>query len=310
VPKKIPTSEWLQSKLHRLIEIRDLVSQECPDIYSEPDPNYGFWSIKKEIALMYWIWPFLQIAAKHFKYFYYIDLFAGSGLMKAAENVFFVGSPIVAIGSTLPDKKFSQYICIEADESRKIALEKRAAVACKNFGTCDAKIFHSDSNIELGNILREYCPSEKTCFLAFIDPQKITDLKWATLQMLLTHGIGDLIINFPTMAIVRNLQVQESESAITDFIGDHSWPQVEPNAEAILAYFRSKISLYRSEVDSLPVRDEQHRRLYDLIFATNSQGMKNALDDLKNRLSKIKTKDIRGLYQVATGDQAQLTGFT
>lgn len=289
--------------------MRDLVSKESPDQYSESDPDYGFWSIKKEIALMYWIWPFLQIAPKYFDSFYYIDLFAGSGLMKA-ENVFFVGSPIVAIGSTLPDKKFSQYICIEASKSRKIALEKRAAVASKNFGTCDAKIFHSDSNIELGNILRECCPSEKTCFLAFIDPQKITDLKWTTLLMLLTHSRGDLIINFPTMAIVRNLRVPESESAITDFIGDSSWSQIEPNAEAILRYFESKISLHRSKVDSLPVKDEQGHRLYDLIFATGSQGMKNVLDDLKNRLNKIKTKDIRGLYSVVTGDQAQLTGFT
>lgn len=309
MPRKIPTSEWLQKKLDRLIEMRDIISKECPDQYSESDPDYGFWSIKKEIALMYWIWPFLQIAPRYFDSFYYIDLFAGSGLMKA-ENVFFVGSPIVAIGSTLPDKKFSQYICIEADKSRKIALEKRAAVACKNLGTCDAKIFHSDSNIELGNILRECCPSEKTCFLAFIDPQKITDLKWTTLLMLLTHSRGDLIINFPTMAIVRNLRVPESESAITDFIGDSSWPQIEPNAEAILRYFESKISLHRSKVDSLPVKDEQGHRLYDLIFATGSQGMKNVLDDLKNRLNKIKTKDIRGLYSVVTGDQAQLTGFT
>lgn len=308
MPRKIPTNEWLKSKLDRLIEMRNLVSKECPDqYYSEPD--YGFWSIKKEIALMYWIWPFLQIAAKYFESFYYIDLFAGSGLMKA-ENVLFVGSPIVAIGSTLPDKKFSQYICIEADESRKIALEKRAAVACKKFGTCEAKIFHSDSNIELGNILRECCPIDKTCFLAFIDPQKITDLKWSTLNMLLTHGKGDLIINFPTMPIVRNLRVPESESAITDFIGDPSWSQVEPNAEAILSYFKRKISLYRSEVDSLPVKDEHNHRLYDLIFATGSQGMKNVLDDLKNKLNKIQTKDIRGLYSVVIGDQAQLTGFT
>jgi three-Cys-motif partner protein len=307
MPRKIPTSEWLRSKLDRLIEMRDLVSKECPDQYSEPD--YGFWSIKKEIALMYWIWPFLQIASKYFESFYYIDLFAGSGLMKA-EDVFFVGSPIVAIGSTLLDKKFSQYICIEADESRKVALEKRAAVACKKFGTCDAKIFHSDSNIALGNILRECCPSDKTCFLAFIDPQKITDLKWPTLHMLLTHGKGDLIINFPTMAIVRNLRVPESRNAITDFIGDPSWSQIEPTAEAIVGYFEGKISLHRSKVDSLPVKDEQGRRLYDLIFATDSQGMKNVLDDLKNRLNKIKTKDIRGLYSVVTGDQAQLTGFT
>src|SRR3990170_3344067 len=236
---KIPTDKWLQSKLDRLIALRDLVSKECPSQYSEPD--YGFWSIKKEIALMYWIWPFLQIASKYFDSFYYIDLFAGSGLMKADE-ILFVGSPIVAIGSTLPDKKFSQYICLESDEYRELALEKRAAVACKHFGTCGAKIFQYDCNIELDKVLRDCCSSEKTCFLAFVDPQKITDLKWTTLHRLLTYGKGDVILNFPTMPVIRNLRVPEAESALTYFFGDDLWRQVEPNAEAILKYFKHKIS--------------------------------------------------------------------
>jgi hypothetical protein len=71
-----------------------------------------------------------------------------------------------------------------------------------------------------------------------------------------------------------------------------------------------KISGHRSQVDSLPVKDEQNRRLYDLIFATGSEGMKNALVDLKNRLNRIQTKDIRGLYSVVVGDQKQLTDFS
>jgi three-Cys-motif partner protein len=306
MPAKIPTDKWLRSKLDRLVEMTDLVSRECPDQYSEPE--YGFWSIKKEIALMYWIWPFLQIAYNWFDSFYYIDLFAGSGLMKA-DDVSFVGSPIVAIGSTLSGKKFSQYICFEVDESRKSVLEKRAAVACRHFGTCDAKIFQSDCNIELDKILRDCCPSEKACFLAFVDPQRITDLKWTTLHKLLTHGKGDVILNFPTMPITRNLRVPESENALTDFFGDDLWRQVEPNAEAILGYFMRKMSVHRSQVESLPVKDEQNRRLYDLIFATGSKGMKNALVDLKNRLSRIQTKDIRGLYSVVVGDQKQLADF-
>jgi three-Cys-motif partner protein len=306
MPPKIPTDKWLTAKLDRLIELTDIVYNECPSQYLEPD--YGFWSIKKEIALMYWIWPFLQIASRWFDSYYYIDLFAGSGLMKADKD-FFVGSPIVAIGSTLPDKKFSQYICFEADENRKLTLEKRVALACEHFGACGAKIFQSDCNIELERVLRDCCSSKKTCFLAFVDPQKITDLRWSTLHKLLTYGKGDVILTFPTMPIIRNLKVPESESALTDFFGDNSYRQVKPNAETILEYFIRKISRYRSEVDSLPVKDEQNRRLYDLVFATGSKGMKNVLNDLKNRLNKIQTKDIRGLYSVVAGNQKQLIGF-
>jgi hypothetical protein len=31
----------------------------------------------------------------------------------------------------------------------------------------------------------------------------------------------------------------------------------------------------------------------------------NVLDDLKNRLDKVKTNDICGIYSVVTGDQSQ-----
>ena len=154
---KIPTSDWLRDKLNRLLEMTDTVKKVTPDLYFEPDPAYGFWSIKKEIALMYWAYPFQQIAKNHFKFFYYIDLFAGSGLMKA-EDSFFVGSPIVAVASALKDHQFSQYICMEADEARKVALEKRTEAVCSHFGTYRAKVYQADCNVQLESVLKSSLP--------------------------------------------------------------------------------------------------------------------------------------------------------
>lgn len=301
---KIPTSEWLRTKLDRLIEITDVVKKMTPNLYSEPDPAYGFWSIKKEIALMYWAYPFQQIAKKHFKFFYYIDLFAGSGLMKA-ENSFFVGSPIVAVASTLKTHQFSQYICMEADETRKKALEKRAEAACNHFGTRKAQVFHADCNVQLESILKSYCAASDSCFLAFIDPQGYSDLKWKTVEKLLRHGKGDIILNFPTMGINRNLKNPECAPALSEFFGDANW-KVRDIDEALENY-KFRLSQSRKYVDNLEVKDEQQRRLYDLVFATNSQGMRNALTDLKRRLDKIQTKTIRGLYAVVAEGQKQLT---
>ena len=48
---KTPTSEWLKSKLNRLIEMTDVLKTISPELYTEVDPDYGFWSLKKEIAL-------------------------------------------------------------------------------------------------------------------------------------------------------------------------------------------------------------------------------------------------------------------
>jgi len=306
---KIPTSEWLKDKLDRLVEMTDIVKKISPDLYTEADPDYGFWSIKKEIALMYWSYPFQIIASKYFKSFYYIDLFAGSGLMKA-ENKFFVGSPIVAVNSTLKDKTFSKYVCVESDSKRKIALEQRMAKVCNHFQTCNPNVLQADSNKEIDTILKECGSQDNTCFLAFVDPQKYTDLKWNTLEKLLKHGKGDIILNFPTMSITRNLGIENCIPSLSDFIGDDQWTNFTVvNTDNVLEHFKQHIRQYRSAVDSLEIRDDLNHRLFDLIFATNSQGMKNVVDDLKKKLDAINTKDIKGLYSVVAQGQKQMKDF-
>jgi three-Cys-motif partner protein len=306
---KIPTDEWLKDKLDRLVEMTEIVKKESPELYTPADPDYGFWSIKKEIALMYWSYPFQIIASKYFKSFYYIDLFAGSGLMKA-ENSFFVGSPIVAVNSTLKDKPFSKYVCVEFDPTRKAVLEKRMEKVCNHFQTCEPHVLQADSNKEIDTILKECGHEENTCFLAFIDPQKYTDLKWNTLEKLLKHGKGDIILNFPTMSITRNLGIEDCIPSLSEFIGDTYWTNLSMvNTENVLEHFKGNIRRYRNEVDSLEVRDDLNHRLFDLIFATNSQGMKNVVDDLKKKLDTIRTKDIKGLYAVVAQGQKQMKDF-
>ena len=309
MPPRIPTSDWLQSKFGRLVEMTEIVCMECPGQYTEPE--YGFWSLKKEIALMYWIWPFLQIASQHFDSFYYVDLFAGSGLIKANAN-FFVGSPIVAVGSTLIDKKFDEYICFEIDGSRREALERRTEIASKHFGTRSPKVFEADCNKGLTSILDEFCGKEETCYLAFIDPEGISDLKWKTLYSLLVRGRGDLILNFPTSGLIRNFNQTKSESALTAFFGDTKWKNIAPNPDNLVEYYKNKIAVvegFRRTVDNLPVTDELNHRLYDLIFATGSKGMSNVIRDMKKRLDGIKTKDFRQIHEVIAGPQSQLTRF-
>jgi len=162
----------------------------------------------------------------------------------------------------------------------------------------------------LENILSKYCPSNDSCYLAFVDPQGITDLKWSTLQKLLTHGKGDVILNFPTSGIIRNLDI--AKDALTQFFGDENWCNINPSSDDLIQYYMNKISHadgYARNVDNIPVIDESNHRLYDLIFATGSRGMTNVLSDLKNRLGRLKTRDFREIHKVVAGPQTQLTGF-
>jgi three-Cys-motif partner protein len=306
---KTPTSEWLKSKLNRLIEMTDILKTISPELYTEVDPDYGFWSLKKEIALMYWVYTFQTIANKWFDTYYYIDLFAGSGLMEA-DNCFFVGSPIVAVGSTLKEKPFSKYICVECDETRRNVLEQRMNKACMQYETCGAEIIQADCNQEIENVLKTYSPQGDTCYLAFVDPQKYTDLRWQTLETLMRYGIGDIILNFPTMSLIRNITKAESEQSVSNFIGDEDWAQLNPlNINTVLKYFKSKMNRFRREVHTIEVKGDMNNRLFDLVFATNSRGMKNALEDLKERLNAIRTKDIKGLYSVVAEGQMQMKDF-
>jgi three-Cys-motif partner protein len=306
---KTPTSEWLKSKLNRLIEMTDVLKTISPELYTEVDPDYGFWSLKKEIALMYWVYTFQTIANKWFDTYYYIDLFAGSGLMEA-DNYFFVGSPIVAVSSTLKEKPFSKYICIECDQTRRDVLEQRMNKACTHHETCGAEIIQADCNQEIENVLKKYSPQGNTCYLAFVDPQKYTDLRWQTLETLMRYGIGDIILNFPTMSLIRNITKEESRQSVSDFIGDDGWTQLNPlSINNVLEHFKSKMNRFRREVHSIEVKGDKNNRLFDLVFATNSRGMKNALEDLKERLNAIRTKDIKGLYSVVAEGQMQMENY-
>lgn len=229
-----------------------------------------------------------------------------------ADSHYFVGSPIVAVGSTLPDKKFSEYICLEIDKSRADVLERRAIIAAKYFGNCLPRIFAVDCNEELPRILDGFCPKDRTCYLAFVDPEGISDLKWDTLHKLLVHGKGDIILNFPTSGIVRNFSLPKSEEALADFFGDSVWKEISPTADNLVEYYMNKIAStdgFRRAVDNLPVIDESNHRLYDLIFATGSAGMSNVMSDMKKRLDKIKAKDFRHIHRVIAGPQSQLTSF-
>jgi hypothetical protein len=66
---------------------------------------------------------------------------------------------------------------------------------------------------------------------------------------------------------------------------------------------------FRREVHSMEIKGDKNNRLFDLVFATNSRGMKNALEDLKERLNAIRTKDIKGLYSVVAEGQMQMEDY-
>lgn len=125
----------------------------------------------------------------------------------------------------------------------------------------------------------------------------------------MSYGTGDIILNFPTMSLNRNITKIESRQSVSDFIGDEDWTQLNPlNIDNVLDHYKSKMNRFRREVHSIEVKGDKNNRLFDLVFATNSKGMKNAMEDLKQKLNAIRTKDIKGLYSVVAEGQMRALG--
>jgi hypothetical protein len=123
-------------------------------------------------------------------------------------------------------------------------------------------------------------------------------------------GKGDIILNFPSMSVVRNLPNSESYPSLSTFVGDTDWINLESlTLDKFLDYFLDKMRKHRREVHSVRVNGAGKNRLFDLVFATNSKGMNNSLQDLSKRLDEIKTKTIKGLYKVVAEGQSQLSFF-
>lgn len=164
--------------------------------------------------------------------------------------------------------------------------------------------------LTLPNMQSRSPPKGKTCFLAFVDPEKYTDINWKTLETLMKFGKGDIIFNFPSMSVKRNLPNRESYPSLSTFIGDTSWIRKNPlTLDTFLEHFTDKMKRYRKYVYNIGVNSTGRNRLFDLIFATNSWGMNNSLQDLSRRLDNIETQTIEGLQEVALGKQKQLVSF-
>lgn len=137
-------------------------------------------------------------------------------------------------------------------------------------------------------------------------------LKLRVIGLNVRYAKTNLILNFPSHSVVRNLPTKTSAGAVASlstFVGYSDWASQLMSLDDFLEYFKAKMRMYRREVHSITLYGDGRKRLFDLVFATNSAGMNNSLQDLSKRLDKIKTKTIKGLSEVANEKQKQLSGF-
>jgi three-Cys-motif partner protein len=190
-------------------------------------PEIGPWGIEKYRHVALYSSLFIKSMRKHWECLVYIDLFSGAGRSKIrGTDKIIPASPIIAL--TL-ERRFDKYIFCERDEDKYNALSRRMK---RNYEGFDINLINGDANIEVDEIIKlipEPARSFRVLSFCFVDPSKLDDLKFLTLQRLFSARYVDFLVLIPSgMDAARVLERYYFSAECTkldDFLGKTDWRQ-------------------------------------------------------------------------------------
>lgn len=255
---------------------------------------------------LYAVQAYLQMArramrAKPWSAFNYIDLQAGPGKNRIGDKIL-LGSPLLALNI---DPPFTHYWFNEWSASTFTALEQRISASPN---ASKVHLFQKDVNEAVDIIVESITEMDKqarndkkwsTFNVAFLDPEGL-EITWHTVERLAQVARMDLIINFSTSGINRNLHQAE---VIDRFYGSQQWRTSVSNSNPKSSRRRQFIDIYRDQLESfgyyiatddtigyhdIVMRNSKNAEVYSLIFAS-----KHALGDdfwskVKQQIEKIR----------------------
>jgi len=296
----IDNREWLVKHLSPLIEMgREIKLRDAILPITPPPYVKGYWTGLKLILVRYYMPGYLNILAPR-RRIAYVDLFAGPGLNLIGRGNTLIpipGSPLLPWVMTGTVHQFDSIILNEFKSEYVEALKIRVG----HYNTSnrifihegDANVFVSELPIVLDKRRIQHC-------LVFIDPEGL-DFKFKSLEKLIYNTKCDVIINFPSAGLIRNLVQPDAATEVTirDFLGlslEDSLPQSESEA---IALYRSKLKSLGKDVSTeIMISSGEGPFHYHLIPAVRrtSSGSPwfRILQEAKNNIEKFKG-DILGV---------------
>jgi three-Cys-motif partner protein len=153
----------------------------------------------------------------------YIDLFAGAGLARIRETSEIVSTS--ALRALDIPYKFNRYIFCDIDSDNIEALRKRVSISCPNI---DAHFICNDSNRAISEI-SACIPLANSSFhvlaFCFVDPYKMDNLAFSTIEKLSTRFMDFLILVPTDMDANRNVASYTSPTneTVAHFLGRPDW---------------------------------------------------------------------------------------
>jgi three-Cys-motif partner protein len=273
--------------------------------------KHDVWSIKKLLALDYYIGPFTRILAnKGFKKWTYVDPFSGSGLIKLLEKYNFPGSPLIPLFRSKEAPFYEYYLTDNNDKYVKLLSGRVEKIRVGREINVQVKKCDFSETVEEIFVGQQPNHWKDNGYLVFLDPYGL-QVDWEHMARILRSGPVDVIFTFMTWAIVWNRNNKVAESKLTSYFGDERWKQLETQ-EQFVQHYCKKIQEFgymnRYQTFTLDVIQKGGKR-YDLILATQSKGGANVLQALQQRVKAVTTDLLRSAFSVAVGREVDLMSF-
>ncbi len=290
----------------------DKAKQKFPDcqLY-EKEP----WTFLKLVIVGYYMDIYSNIAKKHFKRIAYIDFYAGPGVNYIEKLELYVGgSPYIARNAPRTGKEFDDIILFELDSKKSESLE---------FIIPDAHVHCLDCNCNDAREIVKQVMQDNRHFLAFIDPEGIGEIKWATLENLFQFN-GDCIINYPFSAVAREHGKcygkhsdeikKKAGKLLTEFFGNRDWENLnvdEKPGNQLLALYLKQLQVIFPRFEVIQLGQETGGFKFHLIIATKKPVAPwlEAVRNVNRYISEVTFTELRRFADIHRGDQKRLADF-
>lgn len=262
-------------------------------------PKVGPWVRTKHQKVGYYSSLFATSMKRRWQCRVYLDLFAGAGKsrIKGTGEVI-PGSPLLALSVADP---YDKYVFCEQDPGSVSALQSRVE---RYFPQRDVAYVPGDANSCVDQVLAALPTFSKTykgLTLCFVDPFKMSQLEFRTLERIANGLYVDFLVLIPTyMDINRNAHVysQAGSGTVDRYLGSSDWrnrwtdPCRRPSQDFglfVADEFGNQMKgigfRYEGLKDMELVRmsDDKNQRLYHLaFFSKNDLGLRFWRETLKN----------------------------
>ena len=318
---KITNEEWLKQKLTELTKLAEGITRE------EPTTDYHDFTALKLIAIHYYATIFAKIVQSqkrknNFDGAVYVDLFAGTGLVKlkgSKFNDYLPGSPICA--AILKPHKFDYIVCVESNKKRCMVLKKRLL---KILPEEKFSVIQGDCNKNISKVIQLINEKFKNpILLTFVDPEGL-EIKFSTLKTLSLHFQKcDFMVNVNSQGVKRvSAKVEKGISNVRGSLEEY----YDKDAKRILYDLEAgmqpedqyaeviKTVLGKTIGSTIKIRGEGNKIEYYLLGYTRmTQGgsqYRKGFKVLADRLDGIDKKKVRREIEKIHNRQSELDSFS